>query len=148
MFETPLSENWVIGICSLLRLTHLSFNTDGVGLFAGETEIRYILANSQSLKALILIFADDLALEDADEYQDYEYFCDDPRSVVTVGATWDDWERCNGRRRLLDQGRKIHTEAAIRRNQRVIFGTHEIRGVNLRLRTTFRLTTFISAVRW
>jgi hypothetical protein len=76
MFETPLSENRVIGICSLLRLTHLSFNT--WVFFAGETEIRYILANSKSLNALILIFADDLALEDADEYQDYEYFCDDP----------------------------------------------------------------------
>jgi hypothetical protein len=30
MFETPLSENWAMDICSLPQLTHLSFNTDDV----------------------------------------------------------------------------------------------------------------------
>ncbi|KAJ7319357.1 hypothetical protein DFH08DRAFT_942291 [Mycena albidolilacea] len=76
MFETSLSENWATDICSLPRLTHLSFNTDDVEPFAPETQIRYILANSKSLEAF--------------------YFSDDPRSVVMSVADSGylvDWER-------------------------------------------------------
>jgi hypothetical protein len=59
-----------------------------------ETQIRYILANSKSLEAFVLlVFEYEKALK---QYDEYEYFSDDPRSVVMSVADSGylvDWER-------------------------------------------------------
>ncbi|KAF7364066.1 hypothetical protein MSAN_01065400 [Mycena sanguinolenta] len=97
LFELPASKGWVSDICGLPRLTHLSFNFDaGDGENIDSTACCQILAECESLEALIFIFSDAF---DREEYDDCQYFSDDPRSVtMVVYAFLEDWERGATRR--------------------------------------------------
>ncbi|KAJ7155231.1 hypothetical protein C8R46DRAFT_437858 [Mycena filopes] len=92
LFEFPTSGDWGTGLCSLLRLTHLSFNCTDPGQFSrsGAPAIAYILANCKRLEVLVLVFPIERARSD---FGDCEGFADDPRSVTLVDTDYlDDWE--------------------------------------------------------
>ncbi|KAJ7155230.1 hypothetical protein C8R46DRAFT_1227175 [Mycena filopes] len=90
LFQLPTSENWAAELCSLPRLTHLSFNHNDLMEFAPLPEIAYILAHCAHLEVLVLIFGTE---ENRTNFGDCHGFADDPRSVTLVDADYlDDWE--------------------------------------------------------
>ncbi|KAF7364063.1 hypothetical protein MSAN_01065100 [Mycena sanguinolenta] len=92
LFELPTSKSWVADMCGLPCLTHLSFNFDSERRKnISATACQLILAECESLEALILIFSNPI---DRSEFGGCQYFSDDPRSVtIVVDDFLEDWER-------------------------------------------------------
>ncbi|KAF7341113.1 hypothetical protein MVEN_01845500 [Mycena venus] len=89
-FETPVSDDWVTGVCRLPCLTHLSFTFEAPGDIA-TVPFPQILASCTSLKVLIVFFSSE---HDRERFDQWQYFCDDPRSVTMVVDDFlEDWER-------------------------------------------------------
>ncbi|KAJ7155227.1 hypothetical protein C8R46DRAFT_1356454 [Mycena filopes] len=90
LFQLPISDNWAVELCSLPRLTHLSFNHSELTDFTPWTEIAHILENCARLEVLVLIFGTE---ENRTDFGECEGFAADPRSVTLVDADYlEDWE--------------------------------------------------------
>ncbi|KAK7038317.1 hypothetical protein R3P38DRAFT_2905605 [Favolaschia claudopus] len=91
LFEAPASAGWVDVLCSLPRLTHLSFNSD---TSLENVSFREILAKGTSLQVLVLVVGSIQEIESEDyPFSEYRYFADDCRSVIMlVEDCLRDWE--------------------------------------------------------